>query len=273
VRALLVALLLLSTPALAFAQGAADPSRADVLFEHGLAAFEEGRIDEACANFEDSLRLDPADGTLINLARCHERQGKIASAWAAYEKVAQSSARAGNQERARVARAAAQRLEPLVSAAPPQLDGGPRAEPEPATQATQAPRARPDTIPPPAPSPKAGPMLVSGIVIGSLGAASVVAGAILGAISLSDLSAAEDDRNLCPQLACSPAGRAWVDAAETKGHASTGLFVLGGVLAATGIVLVSVDLTTQRDDAGVTELAVVPLIGPGNAGVQAGLTW
>jgi tetratricopeptide (TPR) repeat protein len=266
VRTVFVGLLLLLWPSLSLAQ-TRDASPADVLFERGLAAFESGRIDEACANFEDSLRLDAAAGTLINLARCHERQGKTATALAEYKQVVSLSVRAGNHERARVAQAEADRLEPVVAAAA--TSAAPRrasaAETEVASTSVMAP-----------PPPKDGgarPVLITGVVLGAVGVASLVSGAVLGAISLGDLATAEDDPNLCPDHTCSPAGRAWVDAAETRGNAATGLLVLGGALAATGVVMVTFDLTSKHDDDPAPQLALTPAIGPGDAGVHATLSW
>ncbi len=64
----------------AFAE-AGDPATAEALFEAGRAAFESGDYDSACAKFAESQRLDPAAGTVINLAACNERRGRLASAW------------------------------------------------------------------------------------------------------------------------------------------------------------------------------------------------
>jgi tetratricopeptide (TPR) repeat protein len=59
----------------------AEPSEADRLFQEGLSLFEAGKYDEACARFEKSIAKDPrAVGTLMNLGRCNERRGKIATA-------------------------------------------------------------------------------------------------------------------------------------------------------------------------------------------------
>jgi hypothetical protein len=83
-RRLLCALLFASAPIawgeVAFAQ-ASDPAAAEALFAAGRASFDAGDYDSACAKFAESQRLDPAAGTLTNLAACNERRGRLASAW------------------------------------------------------------------------------------------------------------------------------------------------------------------------------------------------
>jgi tetratricopeptide (TPR) repeat protein len=64
----------------------APPSEADQLFQEGLALIEKGDYDAACAKFEQSLAKDPrALGTLMNLGRCNEKRGKVATAIASYQ--------------------------------------------------------------------------------------------------------------------------------------------------------------------------------------------
>ncbi len=83
-RALTLALVLAWTSA-ALAQGR-DPAAAEALFTEGRKAFEAGDYAIACARFAESQRLDPAVGTLINLAACNEKLGKLAEAWETWQR-------------------------------------------------------------------------------------------------------------------------------------------------------------------------------------------
>jgi hypothetical protein len=65
----------------ASAQAATDPAAADALFQKGREAAEKGQWAVACPKFAESQRLDPAPGTLLNLADCEEHLGQLASAY------------------------------------------------------------------------------------------------------------------------------------------------------------------------------------------------
>lgn len=52
---------------------------ADALFREARDLVQAGKIAQACPKFAESYRLDPAPGTLYNLAECEEKDGKIAS--------------------------------------------------------------------------------------------------------------------------------------------------------------------------------------------------
>lgn len=89
VRGLLTRLISLLTLALCFwstqasAQGSA---AAEALFRSAQKAAEQGDWVTACDRFEESNRLDPAPGTVLNIARCRERLEQWASAWENYRK-------------------------------------------------------------------------------------------------------------------------------------------------------------------------------------------
>src|SRR5262245_34504063 len=91
---------------------AEDPMAAAALFRRGSQLLNEGSLAEACAAFEQSLRLDPQLGTRFNVARCHEEQGRLASAWITYRELAQSD---GNPVRRDEAARRAQGLEPRLT--------------------------------------------------------------------------------------------------------------------------------------------------------------
>ena len=103
---------ILATPA----TGLAQPSpAAQALFDEGVSLRKQGRIGEACAKFEESLRLEATVGTRFNLADCFEKQGKLASAWSQFLQVASDTARAGEKERSEAAKARAERIKPRLS--------------------------------------------------------------------------------------------------------------------------------------------------------------
>src|SRR5688572_16682581 len=63
------------------AQPARDSAAAEALFEAGRADVAKGDFAAGCPKFAESHRLDPAPGTLTNLADCEERLGHLALAW------------------------------------------------------------------------------------------------------------------------------------------------------------------------------------------------
>jgi hypothetical protein len=87
---------------------AADPSTATVataqaLFDEARKLFDDGRFHEACEKFGASAKIEPREGTLLNLALCHQKEGKTASAWVEFI-AARARARAeGHPEREKFA--------------------------------------------------------------------------------------------------------------------------------------------------------------------------
>jgi hypothetical protein len=88
---------------------------AQALFEEARTLMTAGRYDEACAKLSESQHLDPASGTLLNLAVCHEKQGKTATAWAEYNDVLAITRKEGNLERQKIASQRIRELEPMLS--------------------------------------------------------------------------------------------------------------------------------------------------------------
>jgi hypothetical protein len=104
---LLMATLLVTPPSRAQAPNA---QVAESLFQEGVSLIEAGRTREACEKFSASYRLDPANGTLQNVASCHEKEGKTATAWSEWLELAGKAARAGQKDRERLARTRATEL-------------------------------------------------------------------------------------------------------------------------------------------------------------------
>lgn len=96
------------------AQPAPDAALAERLFEEGRGLVERGRAGEACPKFEESLRLDPGRGTLLNLAACYEAVGKLATALRTFRDVVVQARAAGDRRRLDAAAARAAELETRV---------------------------------------------------------------------------------------------------------------------------------------------------------------
>ncbi len=113
-------LLLLATSSLlvastAHAQSASDKAAAEALFHEGRKLFDAGNYPAACAKLAESERLDPAPGTLLNLAGCYEKNGQTASAWATFKQAASASHQKGRADWEDLARTRAAALEPNLS--------------------------------------------------------------------------------------------------------------------------------------------------------------
>lgn len=92
----------------------ADESPAERMFREARALMLQSRFAEACPLLEESQRLDPHVGTLLNLAACHERQGRVASAWVEYQKALIAARAEGQTERAALAESRIKVIEPRV---------------------------------------------------------------------------------------------------------------------------------------------------------------
>jgi hypothetical protein len=90
-------------------------SAAQLLFNEGQRLLDEGNVTEACPKLEQSLRLEYALGTLLNVAVCHERAGKTATAWAELARAAGRAAATGQRDREQFAIARGAELEKRLS--------------------------------------------------------------------------------------------------------------------------------------------------------------
>src|SRR5882724_4922471 len=107
---LLVSALLIS--ARGRADDSRDPAAAEALFRQGRAAAQSQDFSTACAKFRESNRLDPAVGTVFNIADCEEKLGRLATSWTLFQEVVQRLPPADN--RRAIAEQRAGKLEPRV---------------------------------------------------------------------------------------------------------------------------------------------------------------
>jgi len=103
--------ILLLSPALR-AQDQRDPASAEALFRQGRVAADKHDFATACLKFRESNRLDPAIGTVFNLADCEEKLGRLATSWTLFREVAQRLP--NDDDRRAIARLRAEALEPRV---------------------------------------------------------------------------------------------------------------------------------------------------------------
>jgi hypothetical protein len=85
---------------------------AETLFFTARGLIEAGRFTEACSKLAESYRLDAAAGTLLNLAVCNEKIGKIASAWGEFRDSISEARRQNRPDREQLASERVKALEP-----------------------------------------------------------------------------------------------------------------------------------------------------------------
>lgn len=114
--ALGIACALVAPHRLARADGSGtDSAAAQALFDQGKKLMAEGNYPDACPKLEESQRLDPGVGTLLNLADCYEQEGRTATAWSKFLEAASAAKAAGQADRESGARERAARLASRIS--------------------------------------------------------------------------------------------------------------------------------------------------------------
>ncbi len=114
---LLVAIVTASASASMSAYGASgqDIATAQALFDEAKRLMKAGKFSEACPKLSESQRLDPAAGTMVALALCHESEGKTASAWAEFGEVLSDARRDKRADREQAAQQHLKVLEPKLT--------------------------------------------------------------------------------------------------------------------------------------------------------------
>jgi hypothetical protein len=105
------------------AEGELDPfdaahgsnERGSQLFDKGRELLEQKRIEEACAQFDESWRIERALGTQLNLANCREWQGRLLEAYELFEGASKQAEAQGDEMRAAFALRRAHLLEHMLA--------------------------------------------------------------------------------------------------------------------------------------------------------------
>ncbi len=97
-----------------FAQPTDDAARAQSLFDDAVRLLETNRFSDACPKLAESLALDPAGGTAVDLAFCYEHDGKLASSLDAYRAALLIAESEGREDRKKTASERIEALEPRV---------------------------------------------------------------------------------------------------------------------------------------------------------------
>lgn len=238
----------------AHAQAAA---HADTLFNEGKAKLAEQNYAEACPLFAGSFAMDPATGTLLALALCHERAGEVKTAIKEYRDAAGRAEKEGRADRARAASKRADELEAKL-------------EPEPAIVpppvAKKERKAAPIKPLPPEPEPRASGGLTTwqwvGIATASAGVLTLgaSAGFAVHAAGLND-----DSKPACDGDLCTAEGRATRLDAVSAGNVASAMALTGAVLVATGAAI----FFSTGSDSSSDELALSPWVTESSAGAAA----
>ena len=96
----------------------ADDAGALIVYNEAVKLMEAQRYGEACPRFEASFRLAPTVRTKMAVALCHERAGRIATAWAQYREAVRLAKQANDD----VSRDAAQARAGTLEARLPRLE-------------------------------------------------------------------------------------------------------------------------------------------------------
>jgi tetratricopeptide (TPR) repeat protein len=209
---IVVAVLVLCTSGSARADATAE---ARARYHHGLALFNEGRFEEARAEFEAGYDLQPLPLFLFNAAQAARRAGERARALDLYKRFVaadpESSQRAeADQHIAELAPAGSVQPAQPGQPQPPAPQPSPQPQPQPSPQ--PQPQLAVSSSPPPPSAPPHWSHDVAGGVLLGVGVAAVVAGATLTGVAGARLDAADNSYD-----------------AFDSAHHTTPLFIAGGV--------------------------------------------
>ncbi len=232
-----------------------DPLRADTLFQEAITLLDQGRWQEACPKFRESLAAEASVGTLLNVASCSVREGSRRQAAREYRRVLELNAATDDPERKRS-------VEPGKHAIAVDAPGFRPARRDVVLAAGardvivfDLARADAPGPAPPAPAParsRATPLATAGWVAGLGGSALLATGAALVSVAADRASAirAECGPDAAPP-AC-PLGSAEVAddlASEGRAYEISGFAALGvgGAALGTGVALLIADAVSPTE--------------------------
>jgi hypothetical protein len=94
---------------------ASDKNLAQSLFDEARRLMDQQRYGDACPRFEESERLEPGGGTVLNLALCYDKLGKLALAYRTYNDAISLAIAEHRREREKFARDRAAAIAPRLS--------------------------------------------------------------------------------------------------------------------------------------------------------------
>lgn len=113
----------LSVTGVASAQG--DPGRGDALYKEAVELFKQGNVKAACAKLDESFNFTPRTQTLFSLAKCRQREGRVATAWVQFNELVKRGEREGDAAKLAEYKAKVAELDRLVPRATLKLDTHP----------------------------------------------------------------------------------------------------------------------------------------------------
>lgn len=252
-----------------------DPAAADALFRAALNARDKGDWNTACEKFHASMELDPVASTLINIAKCHEHEGKLATAWADINRAMvlnrETSGEQRREELAHYGKGLIDNLEPrlpklkiLIHSKPSGLEikrngvnvSTALGDPLPVDpgvheieatargyltekRTVQVAEKQTVTVELSLVKDVTSPRRVTAYVVGGVGLAGLVLGGVMGGLTYDKLGVIKN--NCSPPTEkerwCNATGLTAADSAQSTGLASTIGFAVGGVGVATAAIL------------------------------------
>lgn len=288
------------------AEGHRDPSAADALFQAAKDAMGKGDYATACPRFAESQRLDPAPGTLLNLAACEEKQGKLAASYAHFNEALETLPKddyrvayareqsaaldkrlpkvtvkvAGNMSGVRVRRDGVELREGALGVALPVDPGAhvfvveaPGREPAQSSVTVAEGESKTLELQPGDPARTAeasstgSGRKVAAIASFAVGGAGIVTGAVTG---LMFASAARTYDEHCDATGCDPRGIDAANRAKTFDIVSPVAFGVGLAGIGVGTYLL---VTGKSSEAKRTGVRAAPQVGAGTAGISLGGTF